>query len=91
MAYEETITNPGQGRVSTLDGSISLDSASGRLVVRDSITGQEMTRVDKLGLSIIEPDTGRHRTRVGITTTDGRTGSWTSKPGEDVRTLLGEQ
>lgn len=108
MSYQETIKYPGQGRVATLSGTIALEQSTGRLIIRDPITGQprnvqdingmhvftsageEMTRVDQLGVSTIEPTTQRHRNRLGITTQDGRTGVWTSEPGEDVRQLLGE-
>lgn len=109
MAFQETIRYPGQGRVATLNGSIALEEATGRLIIRDPVTrqprniqdisgthlyddqGREMTRLDILGLSTIEPATQRHRNRVGITSSDQRTGIWTSEPDQDVRTLLGEQ
>lgn len=109
MAYQETIRYPGQGRVETLNGSIALEEATGRLIIRDPSTrqprniqdisgthiydeqGREMTRLDILGLSTIEPATQRHRNRVGVAATDLRAGNWTSKPGQDVRSLLGEQ
>ena len=109
MAFQETIRYPGQGSIETLNGSIALEQATGRLIIRDPVTrqprniqdlsgthifdseGREMTRLDILGLSTIEPATQRHRNRVGIASTDQRAGNWTSKPGQDVRTLLGEQ
>lgn len=109
MAFQESIQYPGQGGVSALNGSIALEQASGRLIIRDPVTrqprniqdisgthifdsqGREMTRLDILGLSTIEPATQRHRTRVGIASTNERAGQWTSKPGQDVRSLLGEQ
>lgn len=107
MAFQETIRYPGQGGVSSLNGSIALEQASGRLIVRDPVTrqprnvqdidgthiydeqGREMTRLDTRGLSTIEPATQRYRNRVGIAG-DGRTIIATSKPGIDVRDLLGE-
>lgn len=50
--------------------------------------GREMTRVDTLGLTTMEP-AGRFRNRVGIAGDDGRTGIWTSKPSVDLRDEIG--
>lgn len=47
--------------------------------------GREMTRLDTLGLTTIEPATGRQRNRVGIASNDGRTIMYTSDPGTDIR------
>lgn len=47
--------------------------------------GREMTRLDTLGLTTIEPDTGRERNRVGIARSDGRTIIATTKTGVDLR------
>lgn len=109
MAFQETIRYPGQGGISALNGSIAIEQATGRMIIRDPVTrqprniqdisgthiyddqGREMTRLDILGVSTIEPATQRHRNRMGITATDQRSGNWTSKPGQDVRSLLGEQ
>lgn len=47
--------------------------------------GREMTRLDTLGLTTIEPDTGIERNRLGIARSDSRTGNWVTKPGVDLR------
>lgn len=52
--------------------------------IQDSL-GRNMTRLDTLGLTTIEPATGRQRNRVGIASSDGRTGNWTTAPGVDLR------
>jgi len=78
MIITDPVTNI-ERQVHDIDGSHYKDD-----------NGDEMTLVNTLGISTIEPDTGIHRNRLGITTSDGRTGEWTSDDGEDVRTLLGE-
>jgi len=51
----------------------------------NDIQGREMTRVNILGLTTMEPSTGVYRNRVGIAEGDGRTIIATSKPGIDLR------
>jgi hypothetical protein len=104
----DTRTHSGQNMVATLNGEISIEQGSGRMVIRDPTTqtpiqvhdrsgshyndddGNEMTRVNTLGVNTIDPDTGIWRGRFGIAATDKRPFSGFSKTGKDIRTLLGE-
>lgn len=75
----------GDGRVQTLSGSITLEEATGRLVVRDGVTNDELVRLDRDGFLFNDGNNrrillGRYATRVGL---------WISRPGEDVIDLLG--
>lgn len=47
--------------------------------------GNELTRLDILGLTTIEPSTGDYKVRVGAATDDGRVGVWVAEPGVDLR------
>ena len=60
------------GRVQTLSGSITLEEATSRLVVRDG-AGQERTIVDILGLTTIRAN-GEYSNRVGQARDDNRDG-----------------
>lgn len=71
------------GRVQTLSGSITLEEATSRLVVRDG-AGQERTIVDILGLTTIRAN-GEYSNRVGQARDDNRDGVWVAKVGEDLR------
>lgn len=70
----------GDGRVQTLSGSITLEEGTGRLVVRDGVTNDELVRLDRDGFLFNDGNyrrilLGRFATRVGL---------WISKPGIDV-------
>jgi len=67
MAFEETIRYPGQGRVDTLNGSIALEQATGRLIVRDPATRQPRNVQDIEGTHVFD-STGVELTRLD---TDG--------------------
>lgn len=81
--------NEGDGTLTVRDPStsqiVSLVDRSGFKVF--DILGREMTRLDILGLTTIEPATGDFKNRVGITESDGRTIISTAKPGIDLRDL----
>lgn len=78
-----TTTYGGSPSVSTLNGTISLEQAAGRLAVYDENLVAR-TVVDIRGLTTTDPD-GTQRVRVGIASDDGRAGNWTTKPGVDLR------
>lgn len=67
MAFEETIRYPGQGRVDTLSGSIALEQAAGRLIIRDPNTRQPRNVQDIDGTHVYDT-TGTELTRLD---TDG--------------------
>lgn len=54
MAFQETIRYPGQGGVQTLNGSITLEEASGRLIVRDPVTRQPRSSQDINGIHVYD-------------------------------------
>ena len=75
----------GDGNIQTLSGSITLEEATGRLVVRDGVTNQELVRLDRDGFLFNDGNDrrillGRYATRIG---------QWVSKPGIDVIDILG--
>lgn len=67
MPYQETIRYPGQGRVETLNGSIALEEATGRLIVRDPATRQPRNIQDISGTHVYD-STGTELSRLD---TDG--------------------
>lgn len=74
----------GDGNIQTLSGSITLEEATGRLVVRD-FTNQELVRLDRDGFLFNDGDVrrillGKYATRVGL---------YISKDGIDVVDALG--
>lgn len=54
MSFQENIRYPGQGGVSTLNGSIALEEASGRLIIRDPNTRQPRNIQDVDGTHIYD-------------------------------------
>lgn len=83
MAFSEEVSYSGQNNISTFNGNISLETAKGRLVVRDN-NQTERTTLDILGLTVADPD-GTQRLRAGIASSDGRSGFWDTKTGKDLR------
>lgn len=75
MAFQENIRYPGQGGVSTLNGSIALEEASGRLIIRDPNTRQPRNIQDVEGTHIYD-EQGRLMTELntlGLTTIEPAT------------------
>lgn len=87
MAFEEKITQPSQGSISTLNGRIVLDQARGAFSITEQ-SGQERTRIDLLGLTTIRSN-GTYANRVGQAKNDLRDGIWTAQPNVDLRNELG--
>lgn len=83
--YTQKITYPGQRKVSTLSGDISLEQNLGRLIVRRN--GIVLTQLDSEGYTYSQPS-GVRRIREGASPSDGRIGHWISKPDVDVVELL---
>lgn len=69
--------------VDTFNGDIRLEQGANRLAVYD---GNKIARtvVDIYGLTTSDPD-GTQRVRTGIARSDGRSGSWVSDDGIDLR------
>lgn len=85
MALTETVSYSGQQNVSTFNGNISLETARGRLVVRDE-NSRELNVVDSDGYTFSDSD--ERRVRIGYNPQKTRVNAWISPDGKDVITLL---
>lgn len=81
----DTSTYRGQNSVSTLNGAIKIEEGRGRMVIYDSITNNELVKVDRTGF-LFNDGTDR---RILLGSYATRVGLWISKVGEDVIDLLG--
>lgn len=84
MAFSDETSYTGQQNISTFNGNILIDNARGEIAIRETGSPIKRTVLDKLGLTTSDPD-GTQRVRSGIASSDGRSGSWVSDDGEDLR------
>lgn len=70
----------GQNIISTNGGDIRIETGSGRLVVYDRQTNNEVTVLDKEGFLFYDGNVRRIR----LGSFNSRTGLWISRPGVDV-------
>lgn len=83
--YLESITTPGQGLVSSLNGQIQIDEAQAKMRIYDPQLATDLVVVDRTGF-LFSDGTDR-RIKLGSYAT--RVGLWISKPGVDVIDELG--
>lgn len=83
--YIESLTTPGQGLVSSLNGQIQIDEAQAKMRIYDPQLATDLVVIDRTGF-LFSDGTDR-RIKLGSYAT--RVGLWISKPGEDVVGLLG--
>lgn len=83
--YLESITTPGQGLVSSLNGQIQIDQAQAKMRIYDPQLATDLVVVDRTGF-LFSDGTDR-RIKLGSYAT--RVGLWISKPGVDVIDELG--
>jgi len=84
--YIESVTTPGQGLVSSLNGQIQLEESQGRLTVYDPISNKPLTAVDSFGFRVFDPATGKEPARLGRMP-DGSVEVVIAKPGFGIEDI----
>ena len=77
----------GDGRVQTLSGSITIEEATGRLVVRDAISNKQLQVLDRDGLKTYN-GSEQEVVRSGQMP-DTSYGFTAAKPGETIQSIYG--
>lgn len=81
MAIIESTNSRGGGQIATNSGNISINEATGELLIRKGV--QMVTRINSDGFTYYDPD-GLARIRIGLNPKDGEVGLWISNEGIDV-------
>lgn len=83
--YIESVTTPGQGLVSSLNGQIQIDEAQAKMRIYDPQLATDLVVIDRTGF-LFSDGTDR---RIKLGSYAARVGLWISKPGIDVIDELG--